>query len=87
MIIVADIDTWTTLANFTTLNGNGSFALNGTAYIVGQAGLVTPPAPPVAPPAASGAPTLSEWGIVILAALLIGAGTLRLARRSPGQIG
>ena len=36
MIIVADIDTWTTQANFSPLNGNGIFALNGTAFIVGQ---------------------------------------------------
>jgi len=80
MIIVADIDTWTSQADFNAVNGNARFALNGTAFIVtGGAGS------PSTPPAASGVPTLGEWGMVILAASLIAFGSLMASRRSHTQ--
>jgi len=73
MIIVADVDTWTTQATYSPLNSNGIFALNGTAYIVSNATSTTPP-----PPAT--VPALSDWGLVALALLLIAAAMTLIAR-------
>ena len=38
-----------------------------------------------ATPAGTGVPTLSEWGMIILTLLLIGAGCLMIGRRGPAQ--
>jgi hypothetical protein len=81
LIIVADIDTWSTQATYSPLNGNGRWALNGTAFIV-TGGVASSPAPA---PSASGVPSLGEWGMVILAAVLIGFGSLMASRRSPNR--
>jgi len=83
MIIVADIDTWTSMANYSPPDSNGRFALNGTAFVINGSGTITGTPPPT--PSAAGAPTLSEWGIILLAILLVGFGCARVARRAPEQ--
>jgi MSHA biogenesis protein MshQ len=72
MIIVADVDTWTTQASYAPLNSNGIFALNGTAYVIGAGGTTTP--------VTASAPVLSDWGLVGLAVLLIASAMVLSAR-------
>ena len=72
MIIVADVDTWTTQALYTPLNSNGIFALNGTAFIVTNVASSIP--------ATATVPTLSDLGLVVLVVLLISVGMIMIAR-------
>lgn len=69
MVIINDIDTWTSEANYTSMNSNARFALNGTAFIINAPVVSGPPT----------VPALSEWGVVALAALLIGSASAALA--------
>ncbi len=57
----------------TSLQGDGSTALNSPTNFAGQTTTLQLGPPPI--------PTLSEWGMAALAVMLLGAGTLTLKRR------
>ena len=70
LIIINDVDSWTTQASFSPLNVNGIFALNGTAFIVnGGSGS-----------GATAVPTLSEWGLAGLSLMLMASAAVLMAR-------
>lgn len=84
LLIINDVDTWSTQASYSPLNSNGIFALNGTAFII-QGGALTPtPAPtptgtPTPTPTTS-VPTLSEWGMAALMVLLLASAIFAISR-------
>jgi hypothetical protein len=43
LVLIADIDTWATEANYSPLNANGKFSLNAVAYLINNSGNITPP--------------------------------------------
>lgn len=72
LLIINDVDSWTTQATFGPQNANGTFALNGVAFIVNSPSSLTSP---------SSVPALSNWVLITTAILLMAAAAILIGRR------